>query len=208
MNQQPTMQVADLVRDHGRMVYTTAYRILGNAEDAEDAYQDVFLKLVSGWTGRLKPRGVRDWGAFLRVTAARKAVDLLRRNRSRNQGKASLMRETQSEMDCPAASGSPEPSNPRQAAIQRQHAELLREAVRNLPKREARVFVMRHFEDFPYEQIAEHLGMNSNTVGVVLHRAKERLRKFLETRIPMEGVLESARQSAEPMELESRHVEQ
>ena len=208
MNQQPTMQVADLVRDHGRMVYTTAYRILGNAEDAEDAYQDVFLKLVSGWTGRLKPKGVRDWGAFLRVTAARKAVDLLRRNRSRNLGNAALMRETQSEQDCPAASGSPEPSNPRQAAIQRQYAELLREAVRSLPKREARVFVMRHFEDFPYDRIAEHLGMNANTVGVVLHRAKERLRKFLETRIPMEGAPENTRQSAEPMELESRHVEQ
>ena len=118
------------------------------------------------------------------------------------------MRETQSEQDCPAASGASEPSNPRQAAIQRQYAELLREAVRSLPQREAQVFVMRHFEDFPYDRIAEHLGMNANTVGVVLYRAKERLRKFLETRIPMEGAPENTRQSAEPMELESRHVEQ
>ncbi len=117
------------------------------------------------------------------------------------------MRETQSEQDCPVASGSPEPSNPRQAAIHRQHAELLREAVRSLPQREAQVFVMRHFEDFPYEQIAEHLDMNSSTVGVVLHRAKERLRKFLETRIPMERASDNTRQSTEPMELESRHVE-
>ncbi len=115
--------------------YTTAYRILGNAEDAEDAYQDVFLKIVSGWTGRLKPKGVRDWGAFSPGHGG-----------SARRRPLAAQPEPESWKGCPDAgnavrgrtvrfaSGSPEPSNPRQAAIQSAARRTSREAVRSLPQ--------------------------------------------------------------------------
>lgn len=74
-----TERVAELADRHGRMVFATAYRVLGRAEEAEDVLQEVFLKVLQSWNGRLKPDTVQDWGAYLRVTAARCAVDLLRR---------------------------------------------------------------------------------------------------------------------------------
>lgn len=70
--------VADLAERYGPMIYATAYRILGNREEASDAYQEVFLKLMkSGAGGQGRP--VEEWGAYLRVAAAHCAVTLLRR---------------------------------------------------------------------------------------------------------------------------------
>ena len=56
------------------MAWTTAWRILGDAADAEDAVQDAFLDAV-----RLVRQGaVGDWGALLRRLATCRALDLLR----------------------------------------------------------------------------------------------------------------------------------
>jgi len=158
-------QVAELVNQHGQMVFSTAYRILGNAEDAEDALQDVFLKLLRIWN----PETVRDWGAYLRVAASRSAVDILRRNRRRLQHQSVLDEEIED----------PGRQNPRSVAMQHQKATFLREALTYLSKREARVFALRYFEEFSYEEIAEEMGLRINLIGVVLHRARARLKKIL-----------------------------
>ena len=71
-------RVAELVDRYGRMVFATAYRILGKADDAEDALQDAFLKLMGAWDRRLGSTTVQDWGAYLRVMATRSAINLLR----------------------------------------------------------------------------------------------------------------------------------
>lgn len=163
-------QVEQLAERHGWMVFATAHRVLGNPEDAEDVLQEVFLKLLTSRNGRRGADAVRDWGAYLRVTASRCAVDLLRR-RSRWKKDGPELPE-----DAPA----PADQNPRQSAIRRQKAAILRRAVASLPKREARIFALRYFEDLSYEQIAEQTGRTVSSVGVILHRARKRLREILE----------------------------
>jgi RNA polymerase sigma-70 factor (ECF subfamily) len=170
MRQGHTEQVAELADQHGRMVFATAYRVLGNAEDAEDTLQEVFLGLLSKWNGRLKPGAVRDWGAFLRVAASRCALDMLRRKARRKRTTDALSREV-----------GPAPNeNPRHQANRREEAQLLRQALSSLPKRDARVFALRYFEDFPYAEIAEQMNVSVSQVGVILHRARKRLREILE----------------------------
>lgn len=169
MNQDRVNWTAELSETYGRMVYSTAYRILGNPQDAEDVLQEVFLKLLGGWSGRVKSASVRDWGAYLRVSALRTAIDLLRK-------KPKLQRESwelAEELEAPSE------ENPRSVASQNQKARLLRRAIGQLPERDAKVFAMRCFEDFSYEEIAAHLGINVNQVGVILHRARERLQEIL-----------------------------
>ena len=83
MAEKRAKRVEELVERHGRMVFATAYRILGVAEDAEDVLQDVFMKVLGNWRSRPNLDAVRDWGAWLRVAATRRAVDVLRRNRKR-----------------------------------------------------------------------------------------------------------------------------
>lgn len=162
-------RVAELVAEHGPMVFATAWRILGNPDDAEDALQEVFLKLLGGWGDRLRPEAVRNWGGYLRVAAIRSAVDLLHRKRRGDRDTLPLDEEV-------AESGLPDP---RRSAIERERAGQLREALKRLPKREAHIFALRYFEDYSYEQIAEELGLKVRKVGVLLYRARGRLRKIL-----------------------------
>ena len=163
-------RVAELADQYGQMVFATAYRILGNADDADDAFQDVFLKLLGSRNDYLKPDAVGDWGAYLRVTASHCAVDLLRRKSNWPQQPKGLSEATQ---DCTA-------EDPQRLASQRQKAELLRQGLAALPKRDARVFALRYFEDFSYQEIAVQMKLSINQVGVILHRGRQRLRNILE----------------------------
>ena len=163
-------QLAELANWHGRMAFSAAYRILGNVADAEDAVQEVFLKLLDHRNGRLRLDAVRDWGAYLRVAASRAAVDLLRSKPKWQQGNQEEGGEFEAVIE----------ENPRSLTIQRQQAGLLRQAMRALHNRDATVFALRYFEDCSYEEIAEQMQISVNSVGVILHRARKRLREILE----------------------------
>src|SRR5207248_11446412 len=63
-----------LVREHGPVVFGTAWRILGHVADAEDVAQDVLLEAYQ-WP---LTRPVRSWGGRLRRLSACRALDRLR----------------------------------------------------------------------------------------------------------------------------------
>ena len=189
-----TEWVAELAERHARMVFATAYRILGNADDAEDALQDVFLRLLSSRGTEWKPDSVRDWGAYLRVAATRAAVDLLRRQSKWNRGRRPLSDQIEDDRVEPADS---------RIALQAK-AERLRQALARLPKRDAQVFALRYVEDFTYEQIAAEMGLNANQVGVILHRARRRLRDVLEPVLGTAGATGNRSGERDPKAREGR----
>ena len=162
--------VAQLADQFGRMVFATAYRILGNRDEAEDAYQEVFLKLMKAKRMDIPPDRIDEWGAYLRVVASRCAIDLLHRRPKWESADERQLENLES----------PNGKDPRSAATQRQQAEMLRQALSGLPERDARIFTLRHFESLSYERIAELEQLNVSAVGVILHRAGQRLRKILE----------------------------
>lgn len=162
-------RVSVLAETYGKMVFATAYRILGNADDAEDALQNVFVKLLTTGNGQHAREPVRDWGAYLRVAATRCALDLLRR-------RPKLRPESLD--DVGDVAGPPE-RNPRQQATRRESAALLRQALASLPEMESRVFALRYFEEFSYEEIAAQLDLSPNAVGAHLYRARKRLQDLL-----------------------------
>ena len=160
-------RVAELVDRYGRMVFATAYRILGRADEAEDALQEVFLKLIGVWDGRLRTASVRDWGAYLRVMATRSAINLMR-------ARASRRFESRQLSDNMAAPCSKEPAAQEKA----ERMQRLRRALASLPERDAAVFSLRYFEDLTYEQVAHEMNLSVSQVGVILHRTRNRLRKL------------------------------
>ena len=164
-----------LVEQHARMVFATAYRILGRADEAEDVLQDVFLKVVGSRNGRARD-AIRDWGAYLRTTASRTAIDRLRQRQKRS-------RETTASRADPVV----ESEDPTRLAGQERQAILLEQAIGELPGRDAEVFSLRYIEDFSYEQIAAQMHLSINQVGVILHRARKRLRRILERMGVSEG---------------------
>jgi RNA polymerase sigma-70 factor (ECF subfamily) len=150
-----------IVREHGPMVFGTAWRILGHAADTEDVCQEVFLEAYQ----LRAAQPVRCWAGLLRQLATYRALDRLR------QRKPSLSLNGQ------YAAGVN--GNPEAVAIGRELAERLRQAVGELPHREASVFCLRYFEDLPNNRIAEILNIHPGAVGVALHKARARLEALL-----------------------------
>ncbi len=150
-----------LVREHGPMVFGTAWRILGHAADTEDVVQEVFLEAY-----RLRADGsVRHWGGLLRRLAACRALDRLRQRKA-----------TQPLDGLPLASPG---AGPEEAAIGNELARRLRDAVGHLPRREAAVFCLRCFDDLSYQEIADTLHITTGAVAVALHKARGRLEALL-----------------------------
>ena len=150
-----------IVREHGPMVFGTAWRVLGHAADTEDVVQEVFLE-----AHRLRQtQPVRHWAGLLRRLATYRALDRLR------QRKTTLPLDGLSLL----SSG----DGPEAEAIGRELAERLRQAVAQLPEREGTVFCFRYFEDLTYHQIADILDISSGAVATALHKARARLEDLL-----------------------------
>jgi RNA polymerase sigma-70 factor (ECF subfamily) len=143
------------------MVFGTAWRILGDAPDAEDVVQDVFLEIHRLY----QERAVRHWGGLLRRLAACRAVDRLRR-RKKTVGLNGLCLLSTSE-------------DPEASAIERELAGRLRDGLAQLPEREAAVFSLRYFEDLSYREIAKSLDISPAAVAVALHKARAKLEAML-----------------------------
>jgi RNA polymerase sigma factor (sigma-70 family) len=114
-----------------------------------------------------RQRTVGNWGALLRHLASCRALDVLRKRRT-------------------LVAIEPEPSAPRSAqpdvvAVAAEHAALLRQALAQLPDREAKVFSLRYFGDLSNPEIAEALHITAGAVAVALHKARTRLQTLLES---------------------------
>lgn len=150
-----------IVRQHGPMVFATAWRILGHAADAEDVVQEVFLQIHQ----LQQTRPVRHWVALLRRLASCRALDRLRQRRP-----------VVPLDDLHVASTG---EGPEAVAMSQELADRLRQAVAQLPEREGAIFCLRYFDDLSYQQIADALNIRPGSVAAALHKARARLEILL-----------------------------
>ncbi|HZI60880.1 MAG TPA: sigma-70 family RNA polymerase sigma factor [Pyrinomonadaceae bacterium] len=149
---------------HGR-VFRTAQRITGSAADAEDVLQNVFLRLVKGQDDYDLSRNPE---AYLSRAAINASLDLLR---SRSRSKVVGLDDVNTEA---LTSGF---RNPEVTHADRELQTLVRQAVSRLGKTAGEMFVLRYYEGFDNKEIAVLLNTSPLVVGVVLHRARTKLRK-------------------------------
>lgn len=151
--------VSALARAYGRNVFQAAYRVLGEAGQAEDVQQDVFLRLIE------KPADeVASWPAYLTTLAVRMAIDRLR-SRQRWRRLVPIWR---------AGIGAGIDST-EQEAVRDERARLLRAALCRLKPREATCFTLRYIEGMEPAAIGQAIGITANHVSVCLHRATRAL---------------------------------
>jgi RNA polymerase sigma-70 factor (ECF subfamily) len=153
-----------LVRD-GPAAWRTAFRILGNRADADECFQEACLAALEV----SRREEVRNWRGLLQRLATARAVDRLR---TRRRSKLSC--------SCPdwdgLSDGSP---SPLQRAEETELADRLRAVLGQLPARQAEAFCLHCIEEWSYGEIARHLAVSIDAVGVLLHRARKRLRLLL-----------------------------
>jgi RNA polymerase sigma-70 factor (ECF subfamily) len=162
---QPVADLEQIFREHHAMVFRAAYRIAGNADDAEDVLQTVFLRLLK-----------RDFGAdpvdniasFLHRSAVNAALDLMRRRQNVRNVPLDEMEPVLAEPAC---------RRPDRAQSSNEIREWLRGALARLNPRIAAMFALRFFEGKDNPEIARILNTTPGTVAVTLSRTRDRLQK-------------------------------
>ncbi|HEV8291679.1 MAG TPA: RNA polymerase sigma factor [Tepidisphaeraceae bacterium] len=154
-----------IVAREGQGVWRRVYRLLGNRADAEEVFQETFLAALSF----ARREAVESWGALLHRLATARAVDRLRQRQRRNN--------RQELVDFDVVGGAE--AEPFQNAQAGELSERLRIALGRLPERQAEVFCLHALEGWKHEDIAKLMQITSDAVGVLLHRARTRLRELL-----------------------------
>jgi RNA polymerase sigma-70 factor, ECF subfamily len=155
----------EIVEREGKAVWQTVYRTLGNRADADECFQETFL---AAWEVSRREQ-VQNWRALLLRLAAARAVDRLRQRRRQTA--------RQQTADWETVPGH-EPT-PAQASADAELSERLRRALGRLVPRQAEVFCLHCLEGWSYQEIAGHLTISIDSVGVLLHRARAQLRLLL-----------------------------
>ncbi len=154
-------------------VYNQAFRMLGNREEAEEATQDVFLRVYRGLDEFRGESKVTSW--IFRITAN----VCISRLRKKQLKVASL--------DEPAASGDTtiaelipdEEAAPDEQMESKEMAEVIREQVRRLPANWAQAISLHHFQGMSYDEVAEVMEIPRATVATCILRGRRRLAKQL-----------------------------
>ena len=150
---------AELYERHYEAVFRAALRVTGNASDAEDVLQTVFLRVLSrSEDTEAAQRPV----AYFRRAAVNAAVDLLRRR--------TVHAETVYDERAPHTAVEP-------PVLLK---ERLRRAIATLDNEDATLFLLRHVEGLSNEELADVFEIEKNNVAVRLHRIRLRLQTEME----------------------------
>lgn len=161
-----------IFREHHGAVYRAAYRITGNAADAEDVLQTVFTRLLRR---EEQPDLSNSAGSYLHRAAVNAALDLMRRRK----------RARAVDVDDVGEQLVDEDAGPERRRGSREIARQVREALGRLSPRQAEIFTLRYLDGLGNLEIAKMLGSSQTSIAVILHRARHRLQKEL---APLEGV--------------------
>ena len=168
---------AELVRRYDRSVLRIALRLLPSSEDAQDAYQDAFIKAYRRLdTFRFQCR----FHTWLYRIATNVCLDHLRRRKARPEfGVFEVDHETGRSPLQLAADPRPS-SSPEQMLGSEEISRRLKVALDTLSDRERLVFTLRHHEGMRLRQIGESCSMSEESAKQCLFRATKKLRKELQ----------------------------
>lgn len=156
-----------IVRRHERRVYGVARRLLGRAEDAEDAAQEAFLRLYRA-LDRLDPtRPVLPYLYRLTVNVCR---DMGRRRRLRE---VSSLTEVPPDRE-PVDRG----VDPARAARLAEERRIASDALATLPEKQRAALVLRDLQGLSTREVAEVLGTSEVTVRTQISRARLKVKEY------------------------------
>lgn len=163
----PPGTLETLFREHHGAVYRAAYRVTGNAMDAEDVLQTVFTRLLRR---EEQPDLSENAGSYLHRAAVNAALDLMRRRKRARKVDLEEVGDTLVDHQEPG---------PERAQGSREIKSRLRAAMARLSPRQAEIFTLRYLEGLGNLEIARMLGASQTSIAVLLHRARHRLQKEL-----------------------------
>ena len=165
-----------LFEDNKRRIHALGYQYTGNPQDAEDIFQETFIKAFRS-IGRFRPGPETTFSAWVYRIGINCSIDHLRRVRRRGEV-------GQSEAGMAGLKADPRTSNPE---IDRGRAEVsarVEEVLATLPPRQRMVFVLRHYQEMKVREIAASLGCSEGSVKTQLFRAMDAFKKRFRNLLP------------------------
>ncbi len=153
----------DLVRQLNRNLYGYAFRILRNQEEAEDAVQEVFIKL---WNMGSKLDEYNSIGALATTMIKNFCIDQIRK-------KKHFIQDENEQQDFQNR----ENVSPYELMERRESEDILHHIIEQLPDIYKNAIRLREIEGLSYEEIADKTEQNINTLRVTLSRARKMIRE-------------------------------
>jgi RNA polymerase sigma-70 factor (ECF subfamily) len=152
-----------LVRQYERLVLVTALRLLGNLDDAQDASQEVFLRL---YRNLHKVESASNFSGWLYRVTLNVCHDLRKRK-------------PWQPLDDAAAAVSLE-ADPQRSTVEAERRKVLAMSLRMLPEKERAALVLRDLEGLSTVEVARVLGSSEATVRSQISKARVKVKEFVE----------------------------
>ena len=166
----------ELVRRYQDRLYNTVYRLLDNADDAQDVVQDAFVNAYQSLDGF---KGDSQFFTWLYRIAVNTAISHKRKQRltlSIDSG-----RNGERQVEPPDDSDA---SRPEHALERAEEERRVQQALNRLSAEHRAVLILKDMEGQKYETMADVLGVPIGTIRSRLHRARSELRELLERSEP------------------------
>lgn len=161
-----------LVQTYQTAIYNLCYRMLGEADQAQDATQETFLRAYTQFHRYDPERPFKTW---LFSIASHYCIDRLRRRRV-----------TWLDIDDEPLAGHPalreKRMSPEDSALQGERASDVQALLETLPAKDRAAVVMLYWYDLSYQEIAEATGTTVSAVKSRLHRARASMAEMLQTK--------------------------
>jgi RNA polymerase sigma-70 factor (ECF subfamily) len=155
----------EIVKEYSERVYWHVRRFVNNHEDADDLVQEIFLKI---WTALPSFRGEAQLFTWVYRIATNETLNWLRREKVRAALRfSSIDAEMERRIDS-------DPFFDGDAADR-----ALSKAVAKLPEKQRQVFILRYYDEMPYEEMSAILGTSVGALKASYHIAQEKVRDTL-----------------------------
>ncbi|MFD2673403.1 RNA polymerase sigma factor SigW [Marinicrinis sediminis] len=165
-------EIVDLYKDK---IYHLSYRMLGNAQEAEDVVQETFIRVYKN-IKRYDP--THKFSTWIYRIGTNLCIDRLRKRKFT----AYSLDADQSDgegMDGYSVLAAKDPLPEDQLTLSETQQQI-REAISKMPEKYRSVIILRYLEDMSLQEISEVLDMPVTTIKTRVHRGREYLRKRLD----------------------------
>jgi RNA polymerase sigma-70 factor, ECF subfamily len=171
-----TSAFEQLVRHYDRVVLRLALNITGSYEDAQDIYQEAFLR---AYRNLARFRFECSFYTWIYRIATNLCLDHLRQRQLRNRDIITERLDEDEETVLDRVPDQRPATSPERAALSRELRDRIRMALGRLSPRERVVFELKHYQGLKLQTVATMLNTTENTIKNTLFRATHKLRAEL-----------------------------
>lgn len=157
-----------IVERHSRPIYRSAYRITGNAADADDVVQETFMRAYRQLASFESRAALTTWLHRIAVNCSLDLIESRKRRDSRTEDVEDLSTIASSQ------------ASPDRLLLGSEMQKAVAVALDGMSGNERTAFVLRHFEGMPLDEIGKVLGTKLNATKNTVFRAVQKVRQQLQ----------------------------